>query len=160
MAIVGTSPSRFFRKPVDLDGRIFMEAASGDSTIAFDGPLVLLWEHPYASGGRPRRGEANFRTRRHADRQVMISQLRVDSLADTSFYKDCVARAMDLFLRGNTHAAIPTGRIRSSDGCGASASAVENSRHLGARADALRSVNGSLRCVSRELTPAHPFGLC
>ena len=89
----------------------------------------------------------------------MISQLRADSLADTSFYKDWVARGKDLRLPENLHAAMPRGRIRSLAGRGVSSAEIENSLRLSARVDALRSLAGSLHCVSSGVVHTHPFFL-
>ena len=96
MAVFNTLESRFFRTPIDLAVLSITEATSIDSASAFRGGTCSTMETLLMMERDPVRGESNFRTRRQADIQSMISQLRADSLADTSFYNDWVARCNSL----------------------------------------------------------------
>ena len=99
----------------------------------------FYFPNPPYEGERFHQGESHFRTQHQADIQSTIAQLRVGSLAETSFYEDWVARGKLLGIPENPHSAIPRGRIRALAFCGASSVAIEEFLRIGDRFNALRS---------------------
>ena len=68
----------------------------------------------------------------------MIATLRVDSLVDTSFYREWISCGKELGLPPpEFHSAMPRERIRLLARPGASSAAIEHFLHLGMRVNAL-----------------------
>ena len=98
-------------------------------------------------GGNPQE-RPFFLSKREAASQKFILQLRVDSVQETDTFKEWEAKRMFLALPHDFAKLPPLTKIRLFAKSGNRTAEIEHFLELGARANILRSVGGSLRCVS------------
>ena len=87
----------------------------------------------------------------------MIKQLRVDSIPETSFYKEWDEERARLGLPKDFNRLLPRAQIGLLAATGEDTAAMENFLRLGARVNCVRSVDGSLRCVSSGINSYASF---
>ena len=89
--------------------------------------------------------------------QTMISQLRVCSVEETSYYRDWSSLKTRLGLPTNYDALPPRGPMRALALCQADPATIEDFLRIGAKVNTIRSVAGSLRSVSSGINPYVSF---
>ena len=91
-------------------------------------------------------------SKRGAVSHSLTSQLRVDSVRETDAFREWESERMSLGLPSDFDTLLPLTKIRLIANSGNRAAEIEHFVELGARVNALRSVGGSLRCLSSGLT--------
>ena len=80
----------------------------------------------------------------------------VGAIQQASFYKDWISLSAKLGLRKGFGSSISNEHMRPLSGFGADSASIDDFLILGAYVNALRSVNGSIRCVSSGINSYAP----
>ena len=111
---------------------------------------------PLLVGGNPT-GPIIAKNTQQVNIQNMIRQLRVDSIPETSIFKECGEERARLGLPNDFDIIPPRTQVSTLEETGADTAVFENFLRLGARANYVRSVEGSLRCVSSGINSYSSF---
>ena len=87
----------------------------------------------------------------------MARQLRVGAIPETAYYKEWGEERARLGLPKDFDQKLPRAKMALLAGTGADAAVIGNFLRLGARANYVRSVEGSIRCVASGINSYASF---
>lgn len=139
------------RTPIDLAALSFDESSVLDDVREAVCDIVLLWQTALCWKEGDRKTHSLFLTKRETESYALISQLMVDSINDTSVFKDWDRARLSLGLPEDFDSLLPLPKSRLSARSGNRPSGVEQFLELGDNVNILRSAGGSLRFLSSGL---------
>ena len=134
--------------PLDLGELNFQEVVSIDDSQGAKGNIILLWQSCLCWKEKNPKGSSKVRERMDEDVNKMIMTLRKDNLSETRYFKEWLRLRRIIGLDDSYNDFLPNARVRALANSGVDKATIEDFLRLGTKINFLRSVAGSLRCVS------------
>ena len=154
---VSSLGDRFVRTPFDLAVLTFSEISALDTTLSPQGFLILLWQSSLCWKETYQKHPSLFGERHEQNVRKITKQLRTDSVKQTGFYKDWINTGAHIGLPKGFEEQRPNEQMRLLTISGADPASTEYFLRMGAKVNALRLVNGSIRCVSSGINSCVSF---
>ena len=137
--------------PSGLETLSFSERTVLDEVNASNGDIILIWQSALCWRGDSPQEQPFFLSKREAVSRDSIAQLRVDSVPETTAFKEWEAKRMSLGLPSDFDTLLPLTKNRLLANSGNRTSEIEHFLELGDRVNIIRSVGVSLRFLSSGL---------
>ena len=157
MGIVSLLEESYLFTPLELAALSYLEALALDNNHEAKGKIVLLWQSALCWREKYPPSCAIKHNLREIDIQKMVRQLRVDTVPETSYYREWDEERARLGLPKDFDQQLPRAKIALLAGTGADTAVIENFLRLGSRVNYVRSVEGSLRCVASGINSYASF---
>ena len=134
--------------PLDLGELSQTEALTIDTAQEAKGNIILLWQACLCWKENNPKGSSDIRDRLSEDVHKMLLSLRVDNLCETKYFKEWIRLREVIGLDESYNDLMPNARVRALANAKVDKGVIEDFLRLGVEINHLRSVAGSLRCVS------------
>ena len=157
MKIVASLESSYLFAPLDLAVLSYLESLALDNHHESKGNIVILWQSALCWREKNPADRTIAKNLQEVDLAKMIKQLRVDSVPETSYFKEWDIERARLGLPKDFSSRPPRAQMGLLADTGADTAVLEHFLLLGTRVNYVRSVEGSLRCVSSGINSYASF---